>query len=129
MSANVVAAAQLFLPGIEGNQFVTSYNLEPQRWYVCSCQTLNCVENCRNPTSQSILPNCGVALAVVQHEPRDGVRRATLQDFASPVGIHMARTPPAIRLRSEKSFTSHHSFDCQFKNQLLNDGKMKIVVH
>ena len=115
MSTNIVAAAQFFLPGIEDNPYLTDFNLQPltcNRWFVCSCRTLNFVGDCGRPTPQSICTGCRVALAVIQHRPRDGVRNATIQDFPSPAGIHIPRTPsasPAFSVRGRSPIVTRLS--------------------
>ena len=116
MSTNVVAAAQFFLPGIEGNPYLTDFLLTPPtqryRWYICSCGQLIYVENCGFVMSYTICSRCHVSLASGDHIMRPGVRNATIQDFPSPAGIHIPRTPsasPAFSVRGRSPIVTRLS--------------------
>lgn len=51
------------------------------------------VGDCGDSTNQSICINCREALAVIEHQPRPGVRRANDADFQPPKGLATSRTP------------------------------------
>lgn len=87
----------------------TDNGRESRRWYICSCGTANCVGNCGNPTTESICFNCRVPLAVIVHEPRRGVRRATIGDFQPPRGLATSRIPsttPNFTVRNKSAIVT-----------------------
>jgi hypothetical protein len=95
MTSNLVATAEFILPGVDNHPYLPSFQLEPERWYLCSCGTLNCVGNCGRPVAETNCLNCGVALGQ-NHNVRAGVRLATAQDFLPPHGFHVSRAPPLL---------------------------------
>ena len=108
MTTNLNATAQYLLPGVENHPYLPSFRLEEFRWFVCSCGALNCVGNCGHPTPESICVLCRAALSFRYPHPRQGVRRATLQDFQPPNGIHVTRTPsisPTFAVRNSPAVT------------------------
>ena len=102
MANNLSVGTQSFLPGIDNHPCLVSFIKEGFRWYICSCGIPNCVGNCGEPTPASICIGCRVALSAVDHQPRNGVRRATAADFQPPKGFATHRTPstaPAFTTR------------------------------
>ena len=90
-----IRPVRYFLPGVDNHVYLNSFELEPKRWYVCDCGTPNCVHHCGRPVTDSLCVNCRVPLAVRMHEPRSGVRSATVADFAPPKGFSTTRLPDA----------------------------------
>ena len=93
MATSLTFASNCFLPGIDDHPYLTSYTAETFRWFVCDCKVLNCVGNCGNPTNESVCLGCRRPLSLAYHTARAGVRRATISDFAPPVGLHLTRKP------------------------------------
>jgi len=112
LARNPDVATQCFLPGIDNHPHLASFmaegfvgnGRESRRWYICSCGTANCVGHCGNPTRESICINCRIPLAEIVHEPRPGVRRATIDDFQPLRGLATSRIPsttPTFTLRNK----------------------------
>ena len=93
LATDLAIAAQCFLPGIDNHPYLASFNAEAPRWFICTCGQANCVGNCGNPTAESICVQCSVPLTHAYPNPRQGVRRATIQDFQPPRGWHTQRDP------------------------------------
>ena len=93
LATDPAAAAQLFLPGMEDHPLRATFDLEPKRWLVCTCDQLIFVGDCGHPTPQTVCWTCKKSLGLDawnaftgHHSQRDGVRHATLQDFPPPKG-------------------------------------------
>ena len=58
MTSNLVATAEFILPCVDNHPYLASFQLELERWYLCSCGTLNCVGNCGQPVAETYCVNC-----------------------------------------------------------------------
>lgn len=118
LANNLGFASQCYLPGID-IPFLTSFEVEGFRWYVCSCNALNFVGDCGKLTTGSVCTNCKVTLALTYNEPRPGVRRATIEDFKPPKGMATYLTPSDVPTFSIREKSAAVTRLCLLLNSLV----------